>query len=203
MEAKKPVGAQKQREIAKSKPRGKPFEKGNQAGFKPGQSGNPGGLPKGTPKIKVAYMNLLAMEPEKLSSFQPMTLAELLAVRQLRRALGLDGVQVKDAINATEKIADRAEGRATEHRELTGKDGKPLFENRDREVAIRAAMLQGLSREQAEAAYDALEAVEKEMGGSIHYCAKQETIKLGRKKRCIQLGSNAFVANNLNLSNPY
>ena len=45
MESKKSVSAQKQRETIKKKPRGKPFEKGNETAFKPGQSGNPGGLP--------------------------------------------------------------------------------------------------------------------------------------------------------------
>ncbi len=51
MEAKKSVSAQKQRETIKKKLHGKPFSKGNETAFKPGQSGNPGGLPKRTPMV--------------------------------------------------------------------------------------------------------------------------------------------------------
>jgi hypothetical protein len=129
MEAKKQlVSVQKQRKSTKRAGRGKPFEKGNTAGFKPGQSGNPGGLPKGTPKVKVALLNLLGLSPDELVKFKPATVAEALALKQVNRALGSGDVQVRDSILATEKIADRTEGKATEHKEITGKDGKSLFE---------------------------------------------------------------------------
>jgi hypothetical protein len=137
MEAKRPITAQKQRQNAN---RGR-FEKGNKNAFKPGQSGNPGGLPKGTPKVKVALMDLLALEPEKFRTFKPETVAEELAFKQVSRALGWNDTPVKDAINATEKIADRTEGRPTQRQEITGKAGKPLIDDQSRaEAAIELLM---------------------------------------------------------------
>jgi hypothetical protein len=151
MQAKRLVGAQKLRETTKKKRSGKPFEKGNQYAFKPGQSGNPGGLPKGTPKVKVALMDLLALEPEKFKTFQPETVAEELAFKQVSRALGWNDTPVKDAINATEKIADRTEGKPVHKQELTGKDGKPLFDESAKvEAAIKLLMERvGCTREVA------------------------------------------------------
>jgi hypothetical protein len=162
MQAKQPITAQKQPQNAN---RGR-FERGNKHAFKPGQSGNPGGLPKGTPKVKVALMNILGLEPEKFKSFKAETVAEELAFKQVSRALGLIDTPVKDAINATEKIADHTEGKATEHKEITGKDGAPL--NNDVELELRKydRMIKslmgkwpGLTREQAIANIAEAEAV--------------------------------------------
>jgi hypothetical protein len=151
MEAKRLVGAQKQREITKKKRSGKPFEKGNPHAFKLGQSGNPGGLPKGTPKVKVALMDLLGLEPERLKTFKPSTVAEELAFKQVKRALGWNDTPVKDAILATEKIADRTEGRPTQRQEITGKDGKPLIDEQERAKAAIELLMEriGCSREVA------------------------------------------------------
>jgi hypothetical protein len=150
MQAKRPVVAQKQR---KKRETLSPVQKEVLAknAFKPGQSGNPGGLPKGTPKVKVALMDLLALEPEKFRTFKPETVAEGLALKQVSRALGWNDTPVKDAINATEKIADRTEGRPTQRQEITGKDGKPLIDDQSRaEAAIELLMTRiGCSREVA------------------------------------------------------
>ena len=82
MQAKRLIGAQKQRQRKNSGQ----FDKGNPYAFKPGQSGNPGGLPTGTPKMKVAYLKLLALSPDELVKFKPATVAEDLAFKQVKRA---------------------------------------------------------------------------------------------------------------------
>jgi hypothetical protein len=123
MQAKKPIPAQKQRQNAN---RGR-FEKGNKHAFKPGQSGNPGGLPKGTPKVSIAYMNLLGMSPADRKKFKPATTAEEMALEQVKRALGGAEFETRDSINATEKIIDRVEGKPVHKQEVTGANGQPLF----------------------------------------------------------------------------
>jgi hypothetical protein len=52
--------------------------------FRPGQSGNPGGLPKGTPKVSIALMKLLAEDAS--NEFAPKSKAErgdVAAIREL------------------------------------------------------------------------------------------------------------------------
>jgi hypothetical protein len=85
------------------------FEKGNKVGkqFQPGKSGNPGGRPK-TKYISEALR--AALEDGG---------AEELAKVLLK--LGREGLVV-----AIKEIADRTEGRAKEHVEITGGDGGPI-----------------------------------------------------------------------------
>jgi len=75
--------------------------------FKPGQSGNPGGLPQGTPKVSVAYQKLLALSAEQLANFKPATVAEAIAYRQIGSAVF--GAQ---ALPSAIEITDRTEGKA-------------------------------------------------------------------------------------------
>jgi hypothetical protein len=75
--------------------------------FKPGQSGNPGGSPKGTPRVDVAYKRLLAMAPEELAVWEPRSGAEILAAEQFKRACDPNA---KQTLNYAERIIDRTDG---------------------------------------------------------------------------------------------
>ncbi|HET6375877.1 MAG TPA: DUF5681 domain-containing protein [Methylocella sp.] len=70
--------------------------------FQKGQSGNPGGLPKGTPKVSIGLMKLLATAPGE--KFKPASRAEQLAWAIFSRALSGD-------VRAVREIADRTEGK--------------------------------------------------------------------------------------------
>jgi hypothetical protein len=75
--------------------------------FKPGQSGNPGGMPKGTPRVDAAYRRLLAMTPEELAVWEPRNGAEILAAEQFKRACN---PSAKQTLNYAERITDRTDG---------------------------------------------------------------------------------------------
>jgi hypothetical protein len=142
---------QKQREKRKQSP----AQLANLKPFQRGKSGNPGGLPQGTPKVKIALLNMLALPPDELGKIKPSTVAEELALKQIKRALGYNDTPVKDVILATEKIADRTEGKATEHKEITGKNGEPLFgdvelekQKYERIIAAHIKKYPTISREQ-------------------------------------------------------
>jgi hypothetical protein len=98
-----PVSTQKQCEKEKAKSRGKPFEKGHQYAFKPGQSGNPGGLPKGTPKVSVALMKLLRSDPDEV--FKPKSRAEQIAFALFQKAVTGD-------VSVIKELSDRTEGKS-------------------------------------------------------------------------------------------
>lgn len=83
--------------------------------FQKGKSGNPGGLPKGTPKISAAYARLLALTPEELKEFKPANTAEELALKQIRAALM---GKPQATLNAVKEITDRTEGKARQPLEL-------------------------------------------------------------------------------------
>jgi hypothetical protein len=71
--------------------------------FKPGQSGNPSGLPKGTPKVSVALMKLLAGNPGE--QFTPRSRAEEIALALLNKAASGD-------VQAIREVSDRTEGKS-------------------------------------------------------------------------------------------
>ena len=71
--------------------------------FKPGQSGNPGGLPRGTPKVSLALMKLLAGSPNE--KFTPSSRAEQIALALYTRASNGE-------VSAIKEIADRTEGKS-------------------------------------------------------------------------------------------
>ncbi len=75
--------------------------------FKPGQSGNPGGMPKGTPRVDAAYRRLLEMTPEELAVWEPRTGAEILAAEQFKRACN---PKAKQTLSYAERISDRTDG---------------------------------------------------------------------------------------------
>ncbi len=71
--------------------------------FKPGQSGNPGGMPKGTPKVSVALMKLLAGNPGE--HFTPSSRAEQIAWALINKAATGD-------VQAIREVSDRTEGKS-------------------------------------------------------------------------------------------
>jgi hypothetical protein len=75
--------------------------------FQKGKSGNPGGLPKGVPKVSVAYQKLLRMTAEELHEFKPQTAADAIAHRQVMTA-----IYGEKALAAAKEITDRTEGKA-------------------------------------------------------------------------------------------
>jgi hypothetical protein len=76
--------------------------------FRRGQSGNPGGLPKGKPKISAALLRFMVMPVEVFLAFEPRTVAEELAKTLMEIALG-DNANA--ALLAIKEIADRTEGK--------------------------------------------------------------------------------------------
>jgi uncharacterized protein DUF5681 len=76
--------------------------------FKKGQSGNPGGLPKGTPKISTALVRFLAMPPRIFHNYKPRSVAEEIAKRMIE--LAIDG-RPSVAIRASVAVADRTCGK--------------------------------------------------------------------------------------------
>jgi hypothetical protein len=71
--------------------------------FKPGQSGNPSGLPKGTPKVSIALMNLLRTNPGE--EFAPKSRAEKIAWALYQKAESGD-------VAAIRELSDRTEGKS-------------------------------------------------------------------------------------------
>jgi hypothetical protein len=85
------------------------FAPGNKLGrrFQPGQSGNPGGLPKGTPRVDVAYKKLLALSPAEAEIYQPKNMAEFMAMEQLRRACNW---KEKSTLGYAQEVTNRTDG---------------------------------------------------------------------------------------------
>ena len=76
--------------------------------FRRGQSGNPGGLPKGKPKISAALLRFMVMPVEVFLAFEPRTVAEGLAKTLMEIALSSNP---SAALRAIKEIADRTEGK--------------------------------------------------------------------------------------------
>ena len=122
--------------------------------FKPGQSGNPGGLPKGTPKMSVAYMKLLALSPDELKSFKPKNVAEEIALKQVRAAC-----KSSKALASVKEITDRTEGKVPQRVEVK-EDNVDAYEEAFRIFCELSAHL-GLSEEELRAQFDAMKAAEE------------------------------------------
>lgn len=71
--------------------------------FQPGQSGNPGGRPKGTPSIGHAYARLLALSPAERAAYTPKDGAEEIALAQIKEAIAGE-------VRAAKEITDRTDG---------------------------------------------------------------------------------------------
>lgn len=86
--------------------------------FKPGRSGNPGGVKRGTVFIGEAYKRVLAMTPAELTKYRPKSVAEEIAIEQAKNARG-DSVE-QQSLAAAKEIADRTEGKAPQTVNVTG-----------------------------------------------------------------------------------
>jgi len=72
--------------------------------FVSGRNGNPGGLPKGTPRLSTAYQKLLGAESLKRAKALVDNLADEIALGVLEKAVAGD-------VRAASEIADRTEGK--------------------------------------------------------------------------------------------
>jgi len=104
--------------------------------FKQGQSGNPGGLPKGTPKVSLALMKLLSGDPAE--DFKPLTRAEQIAYSLYQRASTGD-------VAAIREISDRTEGKSPATVNLNRNDAKGESYRR---IVAKIAEKYGTPREQ-------------------------------------------------------
>jgi uncharacterized protein DUF5681 len=118
-----PINAEKKR-----KPSGKPFEKGNTVGFKPGQSGNPAGRPKGVKYFSEAAREWLSAPNAENPD---LTNADVAVIKC--GAAALDGDMA-----ALRELLDRAEDKPRQAIDLS-------VEERRREMAERA--IKGLMAE--------------------------------------------------------
>jgi hypothetical protein len=75
-----------------------------------GQSGNPGGLPKGVPRISTALQKILRTKPDEV--YEPSSKADVLALRLYDNA-------IKGDTWATREILDRCEGKVTQSLAVT------------------------------------------------------------------------------------
>ena len=96
---------------------------GEETQFEPGKSGNPQGSPKGVPNAATRYKRFLQLvQPGKnpvTGEQEEFTVAELMDLRQIKKALDGD-------LNAYKEILDRLEGKAKQQTEHTGPDGGPI-----------------------------------------------------------------------------
>ena len=72
--------------------------------FVSGRSGNPGGVPKGTPRLSTAYQKLLGAESLRKAKALVDNLADEIAIGVLEKAVAGD-------VRAAGEIADRTEGK--------------------------------------------------------------------------------------------
>jgi hypothetical protein len=111
--------------------------------FQKGKSGNPGGLPKGVPKVSVAYQKLLRMTAEELHEFKPRTAADAIAYRQVMTA-----IYGEKALAAAKEITDRTEGKARQTVDLDQPSEMERLIIRVRERVMAQTGIE-LSREEA------------------------------------------------------
>ena len=90
-------------------------EAGEKTRFKPGETGNPNGRPKGVPNAATRYMRFLQLEQQGKNPVtgetETFTLAELMDLRQIKRAIDGD-------LNAYKEILDRLEGKSVQKSEV-------------------------------------------------------------------------------------
>jgi hypothetical protein len=102
--------SQKQRQI-------NPNSLANLNKFVPGQSGNPGGVRKGTVFISECYKRLSSLPLAELEVYEPVNVAEAIALRQVKDALGK--TKEVEALPAVKEITDRTEGKAPQRIEVS------------------------------------------------------------------------------------
>jgi len=94
--------------------------------WKPGQSGNPAGLPKGTISIKTIltkYLNQeLDMNNPLSKKLEKMTVAEIIQLQKIGKA-------IKGDMKAIEMIEDRMEGKPSNTTVIANPDGSAVTLN--------------------------------------------------------------------------
>jgi hypothetical protein len=129
------VKSKKQRTNSAKQVVGKPFEKGNEHAFKPGQSGNP----NGRPKALLPSEELRARLKEKFPDRDDATYCRMMIEAFVDLAVAGNVVAVRE-------IFDRIEGRPKQQIDLTIDERKQMIVER----TIEAFMLDtGLTRDQA------------------------------------------------------
>src|ERR1044071_4903172 len=123
--------------------------------FKPGRSGNPGGNYKNTPKISNAYNRLLAMSLEELKAFRASNVAEEIALKQVRAAVGNDA-----SLQAVKEITDRTEGRAKQNMVIEEKPANESAMDEAFRIFCELSAHLALSEEELRAQFDALREAE-------------------------------------------
>lgn len=77
--------------------------------FRPGQSGNPGGVAKGTVFVSEVYKRLMSLPLDQLAAFEPSNAAEAAALKQVHATIDAPHL---DALPSLKEITDRTEGKA-------------------------------------------------------------------------------------------
>lgn len=116
-----------------AKPRGNPK-------WQKGVSGNPGGLPRGTPRISTSLMKLLRTAPNEV--YEPQNKADTIALSLYDSAL-------KGDTWATREILDRCEGKVSQTLQLSAMQ-LPTHELAER--LVQAFMAAGVDESQARSA---------------------------------------------------
>jgi hypothetical protein len=101
---------------------GVPYQVGNKrpprhTQFKPGVSGNPGGVRKGTVFVSECYKRLILFSPEELADYEPANVAEAIALKQIRNAMETEEALI--ALPSAKEVTDRTEGKAPQRMDLT------------------------------------------------------------------------------------
>jgi hypothetical protein len=107
-------------EEQREKPTGRgrnPRSRANLKPFKPGVSGNPGGVRKGTVYLSEVYKRFLSMSLADLAKYQPQNVAEELAMVQIYTALGQSS-NGEATLPSTKEITDRTEGKSRQRIEV-------------------------------------------------------------------------------------
>jgi hypothetical protein len=84
--------------------------------WQPGVSANPGGQRKGTVYVSECYKRLILLSPEELADYEPANVAEAIALKQIRNAMGSEEALI--ALPSAKEVTDRTEGKAPQRMEL-------------------------------------------------------------------------------------
>ncbi len=114
--------------------RGRPFEKGNRIGFKPGESGNPAGRPK----VRTLSEELRARLQEQYRGKDGRTYSRLVAEALVDRAINGDVVAIRE-------VFDRVEGKPRQPFNLVVEEKQRAIFN----AGLAALKQTGMSDEEA------------------------------------------------------
>jgi len=85
--------------------------------FQSGESGNPGGVRKGQVFVSECYKRLILLAPDELDGYEPVNVAEEIALRQIKDARGSS--PLTPSLPAVKEITDRTEGKAPQRVDIT------------------------------------------------------------------------------------